>query len=102
MGVASLAEPSYYGVRRIDPAAEAERLGRQRTERTERERPFSQGFDAGVLDEYHLVTVNGTPQFMRITLSAERSFPVRGDLGKRIADLIREDLEGVRREAAHD
>ena len=88
-----------YGVRRIDPAAEAERLGR---ERTGRERMGPQGCNEGILDEFHRVTVSGMPLFVRITLSAEQSFPVRGDLGERIADLIREDVEDARREAARD
>jgi hypothetical protein len=73
------------GARRIDPAAEAERLGRERI--------ASAGCVAPLLDEYHRVTVSGMPQFVRITLTAEQEFPVRGDLGERIAALVREDLE---------
>jgi hypothetical protein len=72
------------GAKRIDPAAEAERLGRERI--------ASSGCAVPLTDEYHLVTVNATPIFVHITLSAERPFPVRADLGQRIAGLIREDL----------
>ena len=77
------------GARFIDPAAEAERLGRERV--------ASSGCIVVLCDQYHLVTASEMPVFVHITLSAEQSFPVRDDLGKRIADLIREDL---RREAA--
>jgi hypothetical protein len=72
------------GARHIDPAAEAERLGRERI--------ASSGCTVVLTDEWHLVTANEMATFVRITLSAERSFTVRSDLGKRIADLIRADL----------
>jgi hypothetical protein len=73
------------GARRIDTAAEAERLGR--------ERMASSDCTVLLCSECHLVTVKEMPRFVRITLTAEEGFPVRADLGERIAGLIRDDLE---------
>ena len=73
------------GARRIDPAAEAERLGRERV--------ASSGCTVLLCDEHYLVTANGVAGFVRITLSAEQPVPVRVGLGERIAEMIREDLE---------
>jgi hypothetical protein len=73
------------GARRIDPLAEAERLGRHR-------RPPA-ACDFVICDGYHLAGSDEMACFVRITLTADRSFPVRPDLGERIADLIRADLE---------
>jgi hypothetical protein len=72
------------GARSIDPAAEARRLGRER---------LQPSYGTLLLDEYRDIPVNGTANFVHITLTAEESFPVRADLGERIAALIREDLE---------
>jgi hypothetical protein len=79
------------GARRIDPAAEAERLTREQL--------ASAGCLVMLCDEHHLITASGMPRFVRITLMTEEAFPARDDLGKRIADLIREDL---RRDEADD
>jgi hypothetical protein len=59
-----------YGIRRIDPAAEAERLGSERIAR-ERDAPSVFVFQP-VLDEVHLVPVSEMPRFVRITLRAEQ------------------------------
>jgi hypothetical protein len=72
------------GARHIDPAAEAERLGRERMAQS--------GCIVVLCDEWHLVTAKEMPQFIHITLAAEEAFPVSADLGKRIADMIRADL----------
>jgi hypothetical protein len=82
MGVAGLATLPE-GARRIDPVAEAERLGRERV--------ASSVCIVPLVDEWHLVTANEMPRFVRITLTTEEVFPVSADLGKRIADLIRAD-----------
>lgn len=67
----------------VDPEEEAGRLAEKRA-----------GRPIPLLDEYHLVTApDGLQQYVHIAVSTERGpFPVRPDLGQRLADLIRADL----------